>query len=111
MSTDSSPQAVVIGGREIALDEDGFLVDFESWSEELAEILAREEGLTELTELHWRVVRFLRNYYRTKGKVPLNSELKKATGLTMAEIQACFPGGIRKSTRRVAGLPNLKGCG
>jgi TusE/DsrC/DsvC family sulfur relay protein len=111
LSTDSTPKVHVIGGREIVLDEDGFLVDTELWSEELAETLAREEGLTELNELHWRILRFLRTYYLTNGKAPLNSELKKAAGLTMAEIHACFPGGIRKSTRRVAGLPNLKGCG
>lgn len=101
---------ITVQGREIVLDEDGFMVDPETWNEEIAEILAREEGLTELSELHWRILKFLRSHYLSNGKTPLNSELKKNTGLTMAEIHTCFPGGIRKSTRRIAGLPNLKGC-
>jgi tRNA 2-thiouridine synthesizing protein E len=109
-SKPSVPKVYTVNGEEILLDEDGFLVNPESWSEELAEILAREDGLNELTETHWRILKFLRTHYRENGKAPLNSQLKKATGLTMAEIQACFPGGIRKSTRRLAGLPNLKDC-
>ena len=107
----SNPRTITIQGREIALDEDGFLVDPESWNEKIAEFLAQEEGLTELSELHWNILKFLRSHYHLNGKAPLNSELIKSTGLTMAQIHACFPGGIRKSTRRIAGLPNLKGCG
>jgi dissimilatory sulfite reductase related protein len=99
-----------IDGKRVVLDEDGFLVNPESWSEKVAEILAKEDGLTELNEGHWRILGFLREYYLANGKAPLNAELKKGTGLTMAEIQACFPGGIRKGARRLAGLPNLKGC-
>ena len=110
LSKSSNPRTITVQGRKIALDEDGFLVAPESWNKEIAEILAQEEGLTELSELHWRILKFLRLHYLSYGKTPLNSQLKKSTGLTMAEIHACFPGGIRKSTRRIAGLPNLKGC-
>ncbi len=108
--TTSVRRVYTINGRDVVVDEDGFLVKPEAWSEKLAEILAREDGLTELTEVHLRILRFVRTHYLTNGKAPLNSELKKAAALTMAEIHACFPGGIRKSTRRLAGLPNLKGC-
>jgi len=96
--------------KEIAFDEEGFLVNPESWSERLAEILARDDGLLELEEIHWRVIRFLREYYFTNGKSPLNSELKKGTGLTLTEIEASFPNGIRRGARRLAGLPSPKGC-
>lgn len=99
-----------VDGKEVVVDEDGFLVNPESWSKELAEILAKEDGLTDLSQGHWRIISFLREYYFVNGRAPLNAELKKGTGLSMAEIQACFPGGIRKGARRLAGLPNLKGC-
>ncbi len=108
--TTSGPKVYTVNGEKVTVDEDGFLVDPESWSEELARILAEEEGITELSDTHWRVLKFWRTYYFTNGKAPLNSQLKKGTGLTMAEIQACFPGGMRRTTRRLAGLPNLKGC-
>lgn len=96
--------------KEIAFDEEGFLVNPEFWSEQLAQVLARDDGLLELGEIHWRVIRFLRDYYFTNGKSPLNSELKKGTGLTLGEIEASFPNGIRRGARRVAGLPNPRGC-
>lgn len=100
-----------VDGKEVIIDEDGFLVNPDLWSEKLAKILAQEDGLTELTKGHWRIIHFLREYYLSNGRAPLNSELRKGTGLTMREIEACFPGGIRKGARRLAGLPNLKGCG
>lgn len=111
MSQTGHPKVYIVGGKEIVVDEDGFLEKTESWSEELVEILAKEEGLEELTETQWRFLRFLREYYLTYGKTPKNSEMKKGAGLSIAEIQACFPGGIRKTARRLAGLPNQKGCG
>jgi TusE/DsrC/DsvC family sulfur relay protein len=97
-------------GQEIAFDEEGFVVHPESWSERLAERLARDDGMRELGEIHWRVIRFLREYYFANGKGPLNSELKKGTGLTLTEIEASFPKGIRQGARRLAGLPNPKSC-
>jgi dissimilatory sulfite reductase related protein len=98
-------------GREVVLDEEGFLVHPEAWDERVAEILALQDGLAELTEVHRLVIRFLRQYYLTNGKAPLNSELRKGVGLTLSRIEACFPKGIRRGARRIAGLPNPKSCG
>lgn len=100
-----------IDGEEILFDEEGFLVHPESWSRTVAETLAREDGLAQLDEIHWRIMGFLREYYLANGRAPLNSELRKATGLTMAQIEACFPKGIRRGAWRLAGLPNPKSCG
>lgn len=105
------PAVRTIDGKEVLFDEEGFLVHPESWTEKLAETLADEDGMTELSEVHWRIIAYLREYYLTNGKAPLNSELKKGTGLTIAAIEACFPRGIRHGARRLAGLPNPKSCG
>ncbi|MGO9569251.1 MAG: TusE/DsrC/DsvC family sulfur relay protein [Desulfomonilaceae bacterium] len=99
-----------VDGKEVAFDEEGFLLDPDSWNERLAELLALEDGLSELSTIHWHVIRFLREYYFANGKAPLNSELRKGTGLSLAEIVACFPRGIRQGARRLAGLPNPRGC-
>ena len=101
----SGPKVYTVNGEEVTVDEDGFLVNPESWSEELARILAEEEGITELSDTHWRVLKFWRTYYFTKGKAPLNSQLKKGTGLTMAEIQACFPEGCAEPPGGWRGCP------
>jgi len=46
----------------IATDEEGYLVDPESWTPEVAERIAEDESI-ELSEEHWAVIRFIRDYY------------------------------------------------
>jgi dissimilatory sulfite reductase related protein len=99
-----------IAGKEIPFDGEGFLWEPNDWSEEVAEILARERGLETLSEDHWRVIRFLREYYMTQGKAPLSRELKAGLGLSLMELESMFPGGTRQGARLVAGLPNPKTC-
>jgi TusE/DsrC/DsvC family sulfur relay protein len=100
----------ILDGKEIAFDEEGFFLDPDAWNKRLAEILALEDGLPELGTVHWHVINFLREYYFANGKAPLNSELRKGTGLSLSEIEASFPKGIRQGARRLAGLPNPRGC-
>ena len=59
------------------LDEEGFLLEPDDWSEEVALVLARKTGLEELTDKHWLVIRFLRGFYLDQGRAPLNKQLKK----------------------------------
>ncbi len=100
----------VLAGREITFDHEGFFWDASDWSEEIARILTRECGLQELTETHWKVMRFLREYYFYHGRAPLNRHLKEGTGLSLQVLESLFPGGIRLGARRLAGLPNPKSC-
>jgi len=99
-----------IAGRRILFDEEGFLWNIEDWSEELAEALAGESGLSEMTETHWRVIRFLRDYFVNQGRAPLNAQLKSGLGMSLMELESLFPGGIKGGARKIAGLPNPKSC-
>lgn len=100
----------VVAGKEILFDSENFFWDHEDWSEEGARELAREAGLASLEEKHWRVIRFLREYFLYNGRAPLNNQLKKGTGLSLLELEGLFPGGIKYGARRLAGLPNPKSC-
>ena len=99
-----------IAGNEILLDEEKYLVHPEQWSKEFAEEMACEEGPATLTDRHWEVIRFIRDFYLQNGRSPLHKELRKATGISMMELERLFPGGIRHGARRLAGLPNPKLC-
>ncbi len=99
-----------IGQREIVFDSDGFFSDFGDWDEAICTLLAGEAGLAELTGRHWRVIRFLRQFYGENGRAPLNNQLRKGTGIALLELEALFPGGIRNGARRLAGLPNPSTC-
>ena len=103
-------KALFIEGKEIFLDEEGFLLDPDEWKEVTAETMARNAGLNELSELHWRIINFIREFYLANGKAPLNRDLKNGTGFSLMEIEARFPGGIKRGARRFAGLPNPKSC-
>ena len=111
--TGHQPARVVrsIAGREVALDAEGFFLDFKDWSEEAALALAREAGLAELDQAQWRIIRFLREYYAANGRAPLNRGLKTGLGLSLMEMEGLFPGGIKHGARRLAGLPNPRSCG
>ena len=101
----------IVAGREIVFDAEGFFWDPRQWHEEAAEVLSKEAGLTNLSETQWRIIRFLRDYYFENGRSPLNREIKQGTGISLLEMEALFPGGIKYGARRLAGLPNPKNCG
>ena len=100
----------VIAGQEILFDGEDFLWDPHQWNEEVAEALAREAGLMEMNKTQWMILRFLREYYFENGRAPLNRQIKEGTGISLMEMEALFPRGIKYGARRLAGLPNPKTC-
>ena len=103
--------AKTIDGREIFFDREGYILNPLEWTEAVALFLAREAGLDTLSDAHWRVLRFVREYYLQEGKEPINHRLKLGTGMNIKEIEALFPDGISRGMKRLAGLPRPKGCG
>ena len=99
-----------VAGRDILFDVEGFFWHPEDWSEDAAEFLAKEIGLALLSDVHWKVIRFLREYYFHHGRAPMNKDIKSGTGMSLMELEKLFPGGIRSGARRIAGLPNPKTC-
>jgi tRNA 2-thiouridine synthesizing protein E len=99
-----------VAGHAIYFDWDDFLWDPHDWHESIALALARESGLDGLDDIQWRVIRFMRDFYFSQGRAPMNKDLKKGTGLRLMELEALFPQGIRNGARRLAGLPNPKAC-
>jgi len=99
-----------VGGVKLELDEDGFLCDPADWNEDAARALARVEEVDELTEGHWKVIRFLRDYYAQFGIAPMVRKLCKETGFSLQEIYAMFPSGPAKGACKLAGLPKPTGC-
>ena len=87
------------------LSPTGFLERFEAWDEEFAAAVAREWDLPSLGDRHWRVLRYLRDYYQAHGTVPGVSEVCQAAGLNLKEFHELFPGGYQGGACRMAGLP------
>lgn len=103
-------QSFTPGDVLIEVDEDGFLCDPERWNESVAEALAEEEDIEELTEEHWNVMNYLRDYYIKFGVAPMIRKLCKETGFKLKKIYDLFPSGPAKGACKLAGLPKPTGC-
>jgi tRNA 2-thiouridine synthesizing protein E len=98
------------GSISIEVDEDGFIQEPDKWDEEVAAALATTEGITDLTQDHWKVMNYLRNYYLEFGVAPMIRKLCKETGFPLKQIYELFPSGPAKGACKLAGLPKPTGC-
>jgi TusE/DsrC/DsvC family sulfur relay protein len=102
--------ATVIADRTVEVDAEGFLTDPQQWDEGLAEQIARDAGIPELTEQHWLVVRYMRDRYLATGTAPSIRSLGKESGVSIKELYRLFPKGPAKLAAKVGGIPKPKGC-
>jgi tRNA 2-thiouridine synthesizing protein E len=85
-------------------DAGGFLIDHHLWSEQLARDLALKEGVGDLGESHWQVLRHIRERYLSLGALPNMRLVCRATGIPREKIHSLF--GSCLSIWRIAGLPD-----
>ena len=98
-----------LAGRQIHVNEEGFLTDPSEWDEGLARILATQIGI-ELTEAHWKVINFLRTAYLEQGETPTIRRVSTAGGVPVKELFTLFPQKPAKKMAYIAGLPKPHGC-
>lgn len=97
-------------GRTFEVDGDGFLSTPELWNEEVATLFAEYDGLADMTEKHWVVIKFIRKNYEEKGNAPMIRSICQETGIKLREIYELFPLGPARGACRIAGLPKPDGC-
>ena len=94
-------------------DDEGYLLDPGEWGDELAVILARQEGI-DLSEAHWDAIRFMRDYYQEHQVIPdvrfvarhLAARFGKASRNMIFEL---FPYGYVKQACKIAGMRRPRG--
>jgi len=99
-----------IDGKVFEVDGDGFLTRPELWNEEVAKLFAKSDGIQEMNEKHWALVKLIRRNWEEKGMAPMVRVLCQETGLKLREIYELFPQGPARGACRVAGLPKPDGC-
>ncbi len=102
--------ATTLDGKTLTRDADGHLANRSEWNEAVARMLAEEEGIMELTERHWAVIRYMQKEFDTKGDAPSIRKLTKESGVDTKELYALFPKGPAKKAAKIAGLPKPTGC-
>ena len=103
-------------GKRYRVYARGNLVHLDDWNEELAQHMAAKESIT-LSEAHWEVIRFLRQFYFQYGISPMVRLLMKhmrqqlgADKSSEAYLYKLFPEGPSRQGSRIAGLPEPQGC-
>ena len=91
-------------GANTLFDADGFLLDFELWSEDLGREIAAQHGVAPLTEKHLRVIRYIRDRFQELDAQPSMRRVCRATDIPKAQVYALFGGCL--AIWRIAGLPN-----
>jgi len=99
-----------MAGREIQIDDEGFLTDPSQWTEDLASALAANIGIDPLTDGHWKVLRFLREDFDAQGETPGLRRITAEIGVPTKELFQLFPKKPGKKMAYVAGVPKPKGC-
>jgi TusE/DsrC/DsvC family sulfur relay protein len=100
----------LIADTTVDIDAEGFLTDPAQWNEQVAEAIAAANGIPELTERHWLVVRFMRDRYLATGSAPSIRSLGKESGVPVKELYELFPKGPAKLAAKIGGISKPKGC-
>lgn len=101
---------VTYNSKTFEVDEEGFLVNFEDWGQDWMEFVQKSEGIPEIVQAHYDVIKFLQEYYEKNGIAPMVRVISKNTGFKLKEIYDLFPSGPGKGACRMAGLPKPTGC-
>ncbi len=107
---------LVFEGQEIATDTHGYLVNSHEWCEDMVPLLAESENIL-LTEDHWQIIRFVREFYLEFNTSPAIRMLVKAVSQKLGEekgnsryLYRLFPKGPAKQATKLAGLPKPVNC-
>jgi tRNA 2-thiouridine synthesizing protein E len=101
--------AFQMGDQTVDVDDHGFLIEPNAWNREVAEVLAEATTLSPLTEDHWRVIMFIREYYMVHETAPMLRVIGKRTKLGERRLGELFPLSCRECMCRIAGLPRPTG--
>jgi TusE/DsrC/DsvC family sulfur relay protein len=100
----------LIADAPVDVDAEGFLTDPQQWNEQIAQEIARQNGIAELNDRHRLVVRFMRERYLATGDAPSIRALGKESGVPVKELYQLFPKGPAKLAAKIGGIPKPKGC-
>ena len=99
-----------IAGRDVHVNDEGFLTEYDEWTEELGRELATNIGIEELTDEHWAAIRFLRADYVEQNETATLRRVATIGGIPTKRLFTLFPKKPAKKMAYIAGLPKPRGC-
>ena len=99
-----------IAGHEVHVDEEGFMTEYDEWTEDLGREGAANIGITEMTHDHWAAIRFLRSDFAEQHETATLRRVTKVGGIPTKQLFTLFPKKPAKKMAYIAGLPKPHGC-
>ncbi len=97
-----------IAGKNITVNEEGFMTDFSQWNKEVGEGIAKEVNIT-LSPRHWQIISYIQDEF--KKEVPLSiRKIGKSGVVDIKEFYALFPNAPLKTATKIAGIPKPASC-
>jgi tRNA 2-thiouridine synthesizing protein E len=104
-----------VNGKTIETDANGFLLNLDDWDEDVAKVIADQEGINTLAPRHWDMINYLRDeYINHDGHQPNLRNIAKAMEETWNEkvnakdLYSYFPKNPDKQASKIGGLPDTK---
>jgi TusE/DsrC/DsvC family sulfur relay protein len=98
-----------IDRHEIHVDDEGFMTQYDEWTEDLGTALAAQIGV-EMTDEHWKAIRFLRSDFPEHGETATLRRVATVGGIPTKQLFTLFPKKPAKKMAYIAGLPKPRGC-
>jgi TusE/DsrC/DsvC family sulfur relay protein len=98
-----------IAGHDVHVDEEGFMTEYDEWDEDLAKSMAANIGI-DLTDAHWKAIRYLRDDFKTEGETPTLRRVSTNAEIPTKDLFQLFPKKPAKKMAYIAGLPKPAGC-
>ena len=98
----------IYNGLQIEVNDEGYLIDSAQWSREVADEIAKEEGV-DLTEKHYEVLNYLRDK-EAKGESLSIRGIGKSGVVDIKEFYQLFPGAPLKKATKIAGVAKPASC-
>ncbi len=100
----------VIAGKTVQVNDEGFMTNPNEWTKDIACEIALQEGITDLTPAHWKIIDFCRQQGTNGGKAPTLRQITTSTGVSTKEMFTLFPKGPAKKVAKISGLGKPEGC-
>ena len=107
---------IVVKDKTIEVDDEGYLVNIDDWNSDVAEFYAEREGIR-MSDQHWEIVHFLRDYYLRYQIAPMIKILAREVGQRLGpgkgsakHLYELYPNGPARQACKIAGLPGPAGC-
>lgn len=98
----------MFNGKEVDVNEEGYLTDVNQWDESVGQAIAVEEGI-ELTDKHWEVIKYLQEQHKNEVALSIR-RIKKSGVVDIKQFYALFPKGPLKVSTKIAGIPKPASC-